>query len=80
MGIAAVFPMARRRMPAAQKRLGLPWAPPSLSCWEKGMQESVSCRAVWVLCFPGSLLHGFLLPPNPQVGGGGIVVSVIRSS
>lgn len=68
-------------MPAAQERLGLLWAPPSLSCWDKGMQESVSCWAVWVLCFSGSLLHGFLLPPNPQVGGGGtVVVSVIRSS
>lgn len=80
MGIAAVVRTVRGRTPAAWGSSELPWAPPSLFCWDEEMWESVSCGAVWVLSFPESLLGGFLLPPNPHFGGGGSVVSVIRSS
>lgn len=79
MGIAAV-PTARGQMPTAWGNSELPWAPPSLFCWDEEMWESVSCRAMWMSSFPGSFLSGFLLPPNPRFGGGRSVVSVVRSS
>lgn len=80
MGIDATLPTARGLMPAAQGSSELLWAPPCLFCWDGEMRESVSCRAAWVLSFPGSLLGGFPLPPNPHFGGGGSVVGVVRSS
>lgn len=80
VGTPALLPAVKGRTPAARGSSELPWAPPSLFCWDEEMWESISRGVFWVLSFPGSLLSGFLLPPNPRSGGGGGVVSVLRSS